>query len=392
MRTLKLLVLFAAAGCAHAQSTFTFSNQPGAFGVGLHLVRQYDQQRTFGAIPAAAGARASEGKRPIQTAVWYPAQKGGKPIRYSDYLAVVGWEVDFQSSPDTEAKVEAEWLKFAEAMPAAQMASVRSQSMWAVRDAVPAPGKFPVVIYAPSLNGTVFENADLAEFLASHGYLVIASPSLDKNGRYVTSPDLAHAEQQAADIRFLIDYAATLPQADLSRVTAMGFSWGGLANVLAAAKDERINNLVCLDGSVRYYNKLVAEAAYAIPEQFKTPLLFLARRPHEQEVLLQAKPDLSGSFISRMRQADTYLVTMLPMEHVAYASSFLRLDPLDYSEYSPEEVSATYSLGARYVLNFLNAYSKNDSKGMAYLAERPTLHGAQAHTVRVKFTPASKAQ
>jgi dienelactone hydrolase len=390
MRSAWMMVLmFAAAGLASAQSPFSFSNKPGQYGVGLRLVRQYDASRSFKpALPANGAAENTRG-RPIQTVVWYPARQGGKGVSYADYLNLTGWEIDFTLTPEGEAKVTAEWIKFADAIPAAHMAAVRSQSMWAVRDAAPVTGKFPVVVYAPSLNGTAFENADLAEYLASHGYIVIASPSFGKDSRELQA-DLEHAELQAADIRFLIDYAATLPQADMTQVTAMGFSWGGLANVLAAAKDERIKSLVCLDGSVRYYNKLLADAGYVKPENFKTPLLYMARRPHDQETLIQAKPDLSGSFLNRMTGADNYMVTMMPMQHIAYASSFIRLDPIDHIEYSPEEVSATYSLGARYVLNFLNAYAKNNNEGKAFLTAPPVKHGAQAHMVNVKFKPAAR--
>lgn len=39
--------------------------------------------------------------------------------------------------------------------------SERRRVMWAVRDAVPKAGKFPVLIYAPSINNTAFENADM---------------------------------------------------------------------------------------------------------------------------------------------------------------------------------------------------------------------------------------
>ncbi|KFC71546.1 hypothetical protein [Massilia sp. LC238] len=91
-----------------------------------------------------------------------------------------------------------------------QVASERRRRMWAVRDAAPKAGKFPVVIYAPSINNTTFENADIAEYLASHGYIVIAAPSVGLNSRWIKK-DLMHAELQADDIRFLVDYARTLP-------------------------------------------------------------------------------------------------------------------------------------------------------------------------------------
>ncbi len=260
--------------------------------------------------------------------------------------------------------------------------------MWAVRDAAPKAGKYPVVIYAPSINNTAFENADIAEFLASHGYIVIAAPSVGETGRWIKK-DLLHAELQAADIRFLIDYARTLPQADMTRVAAAGFSWGGLSNILAAAKDERIKALVCMDGAGRYYNSILVQAKYAQAAKMTTPLLYLAQSPASMEFNIRHKEDMSGSFISGMINADVYLLTMYPMEHVHFGSSYIRLDDVaEYKEYTPEEVSFAYSLGARYILNFLNGYLKNDPSGRAYLINNPVRNGAAAHSLKMEYMPA----
>ena len=42
-------------------------------------------------------------------------------------------------------------------------------SLWALRDAKTAKGHYPVLIYAPSDSSVSWENADLCEYLASHG-------------------------------------------------------------------------------------------------------------------------------------------------------------------------------------------------------------------------------
>lgn len=209
-------------------------------------------------------------------------------------------------------------------------------------------------------------------------------------GRYIRK-DLIHAELQAADIRFLIDYARTLPQADMSRVAAAGFSWGGLSNVLAAAKEDRIKALVCIDGAVRYYNSILTQAKYAVPENLRTPLLYLAQSPASMETNIRFKEDMSGSFISGMTKADVYMLTMYPMAHVNFGSSFIRFDDVaEFKEYTPEEVSFAYSLGARYILNFLNGYMKGDRAGLAFLANRPVKNGAPPHSMIMEFTPAKR--
>ncbi|MDB5792221.1 MAG: Beta-lactamase [Massilia sp.] len=198
-----------------------------------------------------------------------------------------------------------------------------------------------------------------------------------------------HAELQAADIRFLIDYARTLPQADMTRVAAAGFSWGGLSNVLSATKDERIKALVCIDGAVRYINSIMVQAKYAQPGKLKTPLLFLAHSPASMETNIRFKEDMSGSFISRMINADVYLLTMYPMGHANFGSSYIRFDDAaEYKEYTPEEVSFAYSLGARYILDFLNGYLKNDPSGLAYPANRPVANGAAPHAMTMEYMPA----
>ena len=112
----------------------------------------------------------------------------------------------------------------------------------------------------------------------------------------------------------------------MPRVAAAEFSWGGMSNVLAASKDPRINALVCMDGAVRYYNSLMVQAKYAEPEKLKTPLLFPAQSPASMETNIRDKEDKNGSLISRMTNADVYLLTMYPRGHVNFGSSYMRFD------------------------------------------------------------------
>lgn len=77
------------------------------------------------------------------------------------------------------------------------------------------------------------------------------------------------------------------------------------------------------------------------------------------------------------------------MNHVHFGSSYIRLDdPAEYKEYTAEEVSAAYSLGARYILNFLNGYLKNEPSGLAYLTNKPVANGAAPHALTMEYMPA----
>jgi len=55
----------------------------------------------------------------------------------------------------------------------------------------------------------------------AHGYIVVAAPTWEATFRAMTS-DLAGIQAQAADIGFLVGYLKQIPQADVSRIAAMG--------------------------------------------------------------------------------------------------------------------------------------------------------------------------
>lgn len=377
-----LSLLLVTSTASHASDTFVFSNPPGPHAVGLKLIQQYDHSRLYKAdIDLATGDKVEgERARPIQTLLWYPAAHGGKPLNYRQYLETAATEDSFTLGASeikrlTDARIESNAGGRREAV-LREMAG----AMRAVRDARPVEGKFPVVIYAPSYSANAMENADLCEYLASHGYIVLSSASIGARTRSMTV-DLEGAEAQAADIAWLIGFAATLPQADTGRVGVVGFSWGGLTNVFAAAKDARIKALVSLDGSLRYWSKLVdgsREAAhYVTPARVTVPLLYLGSRPRTVEENLRMPNPLNYSFMKEMKYSDVYIVSFQSMRHANFSSFGMRTVPDDwFGDYTRAEVSVAHSWAARYTRHFLDAYLKNDAAGLAFLNNTPAANGA----------------
>lgn len=381
-------LLLSAMSVAQAASGFVFSNEPGQHGVGLRIVQQYDYSRTYKAKIDMLSGKPSSGERarPLQTLIWYPAAKGGAPLHYIDYLRLIATEENFNRPAAEIDKITS--TRIANTWSALKPDAIRreeSRPMWAVRDARPAAGKFPVVIYAPSFNASAHENVDLCEYLASQGYVVISTAAIGPHGRSMTT-DLEGVEAQAGDIEFLVGYAQTLPQADAAHVGVIGFSWGGLANVLAAARDNRISALVSLDGSVRYFPELVRSAKYVSPERLTAPFMYVAARPRSMEEHAARKFDMSSNLLNDIKYADFYKLTMNPMEHANFSSEFQRFAPdggHGTDEYTREESSLAMSWMSRYVAQFLNAYLKNDSAGRAFLANAPARNGVPAHMLMV---------
>jgi dienelactone hydrolase len=352
---------------------------PGPHAVGLHIVQQVDASRgptpkltIFGDDKAAGTAR------PMQTLVWYPAQASSAAhVRYLDYLQSELTGDDFTMSAAALAMASKQWAT----NPAAQA------TMLAVRDAKAATGKFPVVIYAPSFDADAAENADLCEYLASHGYIVLASASRGAHARGMTD-DIAGAEAQATDILWLTSYASTIPGADLAQLAAMGFSWGGLANVMAASHSGRIKALVSLDGSVRSYPQLLTGSL--TPASTAVPMLSIGSRPQSLETLNERDKSTAISFLNKMVYADVYLADMQPMEHRDFSGASIRMrNDASFVDYSRAEVQAAHSWTARYVRTFLDAYLKNDSTALAFLKKTPAANGVLAHMMSMKVRPAS---
>jgi tetratricopeptide (TPR) repeat protein len=280
-------------------------------------------------------------------------------MTWRDYVTTVATEEEFSRMPDqvrraTDALVDTPG-------PQREVPS----SVRALRDAPERPGRFPVVIYAPSHSAYAIENTDLCEYLASHGYIVIATPSLGPRGRAMTA-DLEGAEAQAADIGFLIGYAHTLPQADANRIAVVGHSWGSLASVLAAARDDRIRALVTLDGSLRAANDYVnggpRAARYVTPERLGIPLLYMTR--------LQDEGTIGTDLLARMRYAEIYLGTLDAASHLEFSSWSEHMAPdAAFAGRTRAQVAQTYGAMARMVERFLDARLKNDAPARRQLDE-----------------------
>ncbi len=312
------LLPFLLVSVACAQSTFHFTERPGSHAVGLKVVEQYDYSRTYRPATDELGKpQSGERARPLQTLIWYPAQASSeKAMTVGDYIQLKATETSF-GKPEASPEMK-EWMD--EAKP------TDKDAMWARRDAPLAAGRFPVVIYAPSFSSTSWENADLCEYLASHGYVVIASPDMGAATRDM-SGDLVGIDAQARDISFLIGYARTLPNTDMSEVAVAGFSWGGISNLFAAARDSRIDALVALDGSMRYFAGLIKQAGDVHPEEMTIPLLFFTEGEMSIEDLerILAGPGQTGpSPLNAWTHGDLITVDDLALTHQEHSSMFQR--------------------------------------------------------------------
>lgn len=389
--TVLVMLLAMTPFCVAAQSVAAFSlgAKQGPYPVGLRVVEQYDYSRTFQPLVDDLGKPyRGETARPIQTLIWYPAQKSSsRPITFGEYIDLGKTETSFGSPKLMGVQPGGmQWF--------AGWKAARPERMQAVRDAAAASGRFPMVIYAPSFDAWSWENADLCEYIASFGYVVIAGPGMGVTRE--STHDVAGINAQAQDISFLVGYAHSLANTDTSAVAVIGFSWGGLSNLFAASRDTRIKALVALDGSMRYFPGLV-KAGDVDPGKQTLPLLyFKGQASLEQQAQIEtAFGSAAGpSVLNAWTHGDLISVQMLGFFHPEFSSISQRnerLWQLDFpswqreADYTREDGITGYTWVARYTREFLDAYLKHDEQALEFLKSTPGQNGVPSHVMAVQF-------
>ena len=383
------LLFFVAAGCAcYAQVDFHFhfAPQPGPYAVGLKVAEQYDRARIFhhesGAATSKAEQPSADGPRPLQILVWYPAVKAaGRAMTIGDYAALVKTETSF-GQPMEHGKAQ----HFVDAF----THGTETLSTWAVRDAPTQTGRFPMVIYAPSVSAPATENIELCEYLASFGFMFLASPSMGVAARTMTL-DVSGANAEAQDISYELDYAQSLPGSDVSAVAVVGYSWGAMSALFAAAHDKRITALISLDGSFRYAPLTVQQAGDVHPDQMERPLLVFSRAEEPLESWEASHPfNTAPGVLNQWTHGDLFHVHMLAMSHIQFSSLYqrserFRTEALQFSpaDYSLDEGAASYGWVARYSVAFCEAYLKHDRGALLFLKRTPAENGVPAHLMSV---------
>ena len=185
---------------------------------------------------------ASGEPRPLDIGVWYPARTPG-PSRLTLRA--------YFPPPDTESSALAEFLT-AHGAPDTAVAAWLDAPMLATADPDPSGGRFPLVLLAQGNGQGAPDQAPLAEYLASHGYVVATSPSpMRISGPLVDEASVgARAEEQAADLAFLRAALDARPDVAPGPVGIVAHSFGARGALLLAMRDSSVAALVSLDGGI----------------------------------------------------------------------------------------------------------------------------------------------
>jgi dienelactone hydrolase len=354
--------------------------EPGPYDVGYRVLREYDQTRTFKPKRDYFGKpTAGSIARPLQISVWYPALSAAEPkrMRLEEYYQARATETEF-GTPSPERliilmnRLKNIWsLEFR--IPPEGRDAIREkidgalhEEVFAVKDAVPAEGPFPLIVHMPGYNGSPDDHAYLFEYLASHGYVVAAVPNMGMYCREIDD-EAASLEVQARDLAFIVARMGDFSCVDLSRVGTTGMSWGGFSNVLFGERDARVDAVLTLDGAITMPEEL--KLIEAVPgyshKKFDKAYMQLLVAPAEAKF---RPKDLR--FFDALEYGDAHMAQFRGVDHDEFSCGYLRLRNL--RETDPERIAYLEEFSReiyRCALRFFDAYLKGDEAAYRSLVE-----------------------
>ncbi|MGW4891945.1 alpha/beta hydrolase family protein [Kitasatospora sp. NPDC004240] len=228
--------------------------------------------------PPASAAPAGPSLRAAATGPELPAPTGGRPVG-TRTLHLVDTSRPDPWKPDTAFRELMTTVWYPALLPSERTAPFMSPELstaafgtdalatvrtHATLDALPLPGRRPLVVLSPGFGMSRVSLTSLAEDLASRGYLVAAldhtyeavvefpghrvEPCLNCTGQ--GGADVVRS--RVRDIRFLLDRLTPARSGfgvDCSRIAVAGHAIGGSAAVETAAEDPRVAAAVNLEGT-----------------------------------------------------------------------------------------------------------------------------------------------
>ncbi len=257
---------------------------------------------------------------PIQISVWYPAEPRGTAMRYRDYLLLSLSEKTAEEPTDAQKKAGLdEFTKFltAAGLSAKSRHTLIEAPMYAHRDAPSlASRRFPMVVIVQGNGQASAAQAVLAEYLASHGYVVVTTPSITRLTTPLENIEQigAKAVEQAEDVDRAASAIGDWPNAVNIPVSVIGHSFGA-RGALIYAMHHPTNALISLDGGIG-----TASGAKSMLDQ-KMMDLTVAMPPvlHFYE-LLDDRMNPDFRMLKSLRTPDLQLVRMDSMQHVHFTT------------------------------------------------------------------------
>lgn len=385
-----ILLLFFKASLSFGQTSLDeIDLNKGQFSVGFLNYVTADSTRTYRRIYDWTNKTIP---RPISVSIWYPSTdhpNNSAAMTVLDYMQILKEEEEWEYLPNDQIL---NWFYYPNTPENQRHLQEVTTGHLGLKS---ANGPFPVLVYAPSYQASSIENFALCEYLASHGYIVISSPSRGSEMRFLEGGTGKDIEAQARDIEFLIAEVAKFPGANLNQIATLGFSFGGLSNVLTQMRNDQINAIVSLDGSIKYQFETLKQSPFFNLEEMDVPFIHFAQKNIPEEVMIEDKIDTilnhSFEFYDDLTKSNAYSLKFHNLSHSYFSTLGVLFQSRDKrQDKSDHEIMESYNLASSYTLKFLDAYLKDDQAALKFINNKPSDNGINEELVSYRSKQAER--
>lgn len=377
-----LLLLFISINLITAQTSLKeIGLTNGDYAVGFRHFKTYDNSRTYQRI---ADWDTNSTARPILTSIWYPAIKTSQPtepLSVLNYMEILKTEEEWDHLPNEHIL---NWFYYANTPENQKHLLEKTTAYFELEE---AKGKFPVVVYAPSYQAVSIENFRLCEYLASNGYVVIASTSRGADNRFFEGGTEKDMETQARDIEFLIQEVGKMEIANMDQLGLMGFSFGGLSNMVVQMRNANVKAVMSLDGTERYRYELLEKSPFFDVKKIDVPYMHTAQKEIPEQVMKEdnINPELNYKFqlYDSLQNSTAYKMKFNALSHSYFSTLGVLFQTRDFrQDKSDAEIMESYKWASAYVLNFLNGHLKGSVDALQFLENEPQENGLESDLVQ----------
>ena len=242
----------------------------GTYEVGYKHLELVDSSRRYTAVNGLG----VEDYRPVSVSVWQPANTlpSAEQLTVGDYLTVLQTEEEW---PDLPFDYFFDWFSIRRTAHNEAQVQRRTRAM---KDFTPTPTPRPVILYTASYRASSTENFALGEYLASHGYTVVALPSKGYANINFEGGTIRDATAQSNDLDFVIDRLGSILGTQPTELILSGFSFGGLSHIINAANHPAIKGIVSLDGTVKYRPEILEQSPQFSYARFTVPFIHFSQK------------------------------------------------------------------------------------------------------------------
>lgn len=352
------LIVFVFATPAFGAPALWGDLKPGSNAVGYRVIYAFDKSRTWHLPVDALG-------RPVRVSIWYPAAKKGRAMRIADYIRNEAPDTFKDAEADLEkrdASVTKEWA------PASAVADLMKAQLIASRNAPEAKGKFLLLIYSSGINPYTEANLVMAEYLASHGFVIATVASLGEDEAHPEqNTNNAELETDARDLEFAWSLLRGQPNVAGPSFGTFGHSLGGVVALMLATNNHNFGAVAGLDGSYGFSDvraMLTSSYRYA-PQNMNAALLDIRR---EVDGVNLKPDDVDLSIPESFGHSDRYFISLPDMFHGDFtsfgmgAAAFHESVPPNARPGWTQKIGADgYQFVCRTVLDFFEARLKGDN-------------------------------